>query len=363
MNKYIIALLVVVLVLCAGCSNQEPAQTEVPAETVPATTAPAETTVPPTTEETVPVPELSTGYALADKTPAILDTLMRQDTVDVVGEYDEDHYVIKTDLGYGLIRKELVRMSDEAPYETWSGYAYYNAELYANLHLMGEPVAKLKTNTKVEVLDDLGYCYLVQVDDAEGFMLKPRISKRRITSSSGGGSSAGQDGGDITMQFQGGVTLLAAIEQSGDVTGQAVVLANGTEVILGYFNRGEALPLVAEDGFAESREGYTAVYLDGLYGYVPQWLIQVEAYEPWDGYSRWNSMVYDNFYLLGDPIAKLNSNAKVHVVEELETCYLVEVNNVTGYMAKDMVSKTKITSNGGSGNSGGGDNAWTPPAL
>lgn len=61
--------------------------------------------------------------------------------------------------------------------------------------------------------------------------------------------------------------------------------------------------MVAEDGFAENREGYVAVYLDGLYAYVPQRLVltqEAEAYEAWDGYSRWNGVVYDNFYLLGD---------------------------------------------------------------
>ncbi len=390
MRKCIIALLVLLPILCAGCKKQEPVQTEAP------TTAPTETTVPPTTEETIPVPELNMGTALVDDTPAILNTLMRDDVVDVVGEYDEDHYVIKTEKGYGLVKKELLRLKGEAAYEVWTGYAYWNAEVYDNLHLTGEPAQKLKTNTKVEVLDDLGYCYVVRVEETEGYMNKSRLAKWPFSSGGGnsgsggggsssgsgggGGGSTGADGGDISLQFQGNIVLLAAIEQSGDVTGQAAVLADGTEVVLGYFDRGEEIPMVAEDGFAENREGYVTVYLDGLYAYVPQELVltqEAEVYEAWDGYSRWNGVVYDNFYLLGDPIDKLYTNVKVHVIAELENCYLVEVNEITGYMSKEVVSQTRISTgrgnsdsggSGGGGNSGGGGSSgggaeWSPPAL
>ena len=382
MKKYIIVLLALALLLCAGCKKQEPVQTEAP------TTAPTETTVPPSTEETIPVPELNMGSAMVNETPAILDILMRDDVVDVVGEYDEEYYVIKTNVGYGLVKKELLRLESEAAYEVWTGYAYWNAEVYDNFYLTGEPVQKLKTNTKVEVLDDLGYCYVVRVAETEGFMNKSRLAKWPFSSggsgdsggsggSGGGGGSTGADGGDISLQFNGGIVLLATIEQKGDVTGQATVLADGTEVVLDYFDRGEEIPMVAEEGFAENREGYVTVYLDGLYAYVPQDLVVTEdsvAYEAWDGYSRWNGVVYDNFHLLGDPIDKLYTNVKVHVIAELENCYVVEVNEVTGYMSKDVVSKTRISTGGGnsdSGGSGGGGNSggsgggaeWSPPAL
>lgn len=387
MKKYIIVLLAVTILLCAGCAKQQSAETTVP------TTVPTETTVPPTTEETIPVPELKMGRAMVDDTPAILSILMRDDTVDVVGEYDDDHYVIKTEKGYGLVKKELLRNTEEAVYEAWTGYAYYHAEFYNNYRLTGEPQL-LNQNTKVEVLDDLGYCYIVRIDDTIGFMNKSRLAKWRFSSgggsgssgggggssggSGGGGSSTGADGGDISLQFQGGITLLSAIEQTGEVSGQAVILADGTEVILGYFDRGDEIPVVTEDGFAENWDGYVTVYLDGLYAYVPQMLVQAEeteVYEEWDGYSRWNGVVYDNFYLLGDPIDKLYTNVKVHVLAELENCYLVEVNEVTGYMSKDVVSQTRIATGGGGssdssgggngsgGSGGGGGDEWSPPAL
>lgn len=356
MKKYILVMLALALFWCTGCAKQEPVQTEVPttAPTVAPTEAP---TVPPTTEATIPVPKLSMGSALVDKTPAILDTLMRDDVVDVVGEYDEDHYAIKTDLGYGLVKKELLRLASEATYEVWTGYATKNAEVFNNLHFTGEPAQKLKTNTKVEVLDDIGYCYVVNIEDMEGFMDKSCLRKQRITS---GGGSTGADGGDISLQIHYEIEFLSMIKQGGDVTSQAVVLADGTEVVLGYFERGEEIPMVAESGFVEDREGYIAVYLEGLYAYVPQFLVladEAETYETWDGYSRWSALVYDNFYLLGESVDKLSTNFVVRVIAEFENCYVVEYNETIGFMSKDQVSKSKIPTSSGDGAE------WSPPAL
>ncbi len=359
MKKSLIVLLALALILCAGCTKQDPVQTETPTtapvQTEAPTTVPVEETVPPTTEETIPVPELSTAYAMVDQTPAILDTLLRDDVVDVVGEYDENHYVIKTDLGYGLVKKEMVRLDGQDPYAVWTGYAYHNAEVYDNFYLSGEPVLKLNQNTNVEVLDELRYCYVVRVEDQMGFMNKKSLAQWPIVS----GGGAGEDGGDIILQGQGGISLLSVVEQTGDVTGQAVVLADGAEVVLGYFSRGEEIPVVAEDGFAENRDGCVTVYLNGLYAYVPEMLVLpegAEAYTVWDGYSQWNGVVYDNYYLLGEPVVKLYSNAEIHVIEELENCYLVEVNGTTGYMSKEMVSQTRIPTGDGGGE-------WTPPAM
>lgn len=363
MKTYLIVIVSIVLLLCAGCGQQEPVQqTEAPTaapvqQTEAPTVAPTEETVPPTTAETVPVPELTMGTALADETPALLDILMRGDTVDVVGEYDEGHYVIETDLGYGLVQKELLRLEGDAAYEVWTGYAKRNAKVYGNYRFLGEPVQKLKQNTKVEVLDDLGYCCVVRVDDAVRYMDLDDLSKKKISS-----DDTGADGGDISLQNQGSVWLLAAIEQAGTVTGQAVVLADGTEVILGYFNRGEEIPIVAEAGFAENWEGYVTVYLNGLYAYVPQMLVLPEgaaAYAAWDGYSKKSSKVYDNFYLLGDHIDKLSTNTKIHVLAEIYGCYLVEVDGIPCYMKQDSVSKNKISTE----KEDSDDAEWSPPAM
>lgn len=386
MKRYWLVCLACILIFAAGCGKTADAQ---PLETTAEVTV--ETTLPPeTTEETIAVPQTTCGTARVHNTPAVLNTRMRGDQVDVVGEYDESHYVIKTEEGYGLVRREFIRMEGESAYETWTGYARWNAEFYTNLYLSGEPAQKLTTNTEVTVLDDLGYCYVVQLEETVGFVKQDRISKWRISSGGsgddegggggggsggGGGGGGGQDGGDISLRYHGSIQLLAAIEQKGEVTGTGTILADGAEVILGYFNRGEEIPVVTEDGFAESKEGFHTVYLDGLYAWVEETLVCMEtdesAFEEWDGYARWSAAVYDNYHLMGTPKDKLNTNTKIHVVDELENCYMVEIEEVSGFMAKDMVSKWRFSSGstddeggGGGGSGGGGGGAeWTPPAL
>ena len=87
-------------------------------------------------------------------------------------------------------------------------------------------------------------------------MKQDQISKWWINT--GGGASgngernppAGQDGGEISLYFNGSVQLLSAIAQTGEVTGTGTILADGTEVILGYFARGEEIPVVMEEGFS-----------------------------------------------------------------------------------------------------------------
>ena len=385
MKRITLVLLCLVLLLTAGCAKQEPAVTT-EATTQP-TTVPTETTAPPTE----PLPQTEEATILADHVPAILSILSRGDTVDVVGEYDEEHYVIKTELGYGLVEKQLLAMPGAEAYEAWTGYSRWNRNVYDNYRLSGTPIQVLKTNTKIEVLDDLGGCCVVKVEDVTGFMKLEDISKSPIRSQSssggdsgsgggsgGGGSSGGgggQDGGDISLQFNGGIVLLSAITQEGSVTGQATVRADGTEVVLGYYDRDETAQVVVESGFAEDWEGYATVMMDDLYAHVPETLIQrkaEEAYAQWDGFAKYNTLFYDNFYLQGEG-KRLNTNTAIHVVADLDICYLVKVEDSLGYVAKTMVSQTKIVTRstqteddgggGSSGGGGGGGQEWSDPVL
>ena len=382
MKKVFVVFLAFTLLLCAGCAKEEPA----PTETVPETTVP-ETTVPETTEETIPVPELEYGTAKVNGVPAILDTLSRGDIVDVVDNYDEYHVVVKTAEGYGLVEKHLIRMSTEPEYEAWTGYAAWNAAIYDNYNLSGEPIKKANTNGKVEVLDDLGHCCLVQYEDITGYMAEELLSKTPRSYGSGGDSggggggggggapAGGQDGGDISLQFQGGFTRLAYVTpQEGSASGQAKVLADGTEVLLGYFDHGDSIPVVAEKGFAEDKEGYYAVFLVDLYAYVPTELVHMEGdelYEEWNGYSKYNAVMYEDQYLSRSPSDKLKTNTEVKVLQELENSYCVEVEGMFGYMEKKSVNKYRYTAGGGGDSGGGGGGGgggapapeWSPPAL
>ena len=361
MKRIMILLLVAILLVTAGCGAQQPESTEatVPETTIPATEAPTEPpTEAPTEAPTEPVPECVNAVVQVDDAPAILELLNRGDTVDVVGEYDEDHYVIKTESGYGLVEKQLLRMSSEPAYEVWTGYATSKAALYTNYQLMGEPKQSLGRNTQMEVLDELKYCYVVKLGEETGYILKAQVSKNYIRYS-GGGNSGGADGGDISLR--GGIFSLAMIEQSGDVTGSATVLADEAQVILGYFDREELAPVVVEEGFATAWEGYYTLYLDGMYAYLPQHLALAEgeeAYSQWDGFAGYSASVYDNYLLQGDGV-KIGVNTTVTVLYDGGYFYVVSIGGDIGYMALKQVGTNRFATGGGGG--GGGD--WTPPAM
>lgn len=308
--------------------------------------------------------KLTSGIAITNNTPAIQSVRMRGDVVEVVGEYDDNHYVVQTSECYGIVEKGLLRSAAETPYESWVGYSYINAEVYDNYHLMGTPIQKLPMNTRVAVLDDLGYGYVVQASNITGFMSKSALTKWPSSSGGGsgsgsGGSSSGADGGDIILSSFGLYVPLSAVSKTDEWTGQAVVLADGTEIVLYYYDRGEQLDIVSDAVIPAEWEGYACVYINESYGYVPKGLFRtqgMEAYEAWNGFSLWNGVVYDNYYLLGDPSERLYTNYPVKVLDELDNCYLVEVNGKTGFMSKEQVSKFSISS----GKSGG---EWSPPAM
>ena len=85
-------------------------------------------------------------------------------------------------------------------------------------------------------------------------------------------------------------------------------------------------------------------------------------------------MFYDNFYLRGEG-KRLNTNTAIHVIADLDTCYLVTVEDDFGYVPKEMVSEKRIVSkkapaeSGGSGGGtsggggGGGGQEWSDPVL
>ena len=374
MKRLLILLLAAAMLLTAGC-NSEPVDPTVAntTEAVDTTDAAQETTQETTEAPTEPVPQRVNARVQVDDAPAILTVLGRGEVVDVVGEYDEDHYVVKTDAGYGLMEKQLLWMSDAEPYKTWTGYATGYVPVYDNYQLTGEPIQSLSLNKQVVVLAELKYCCLVQLGDTLGFVKNGGISKYYIeyNEPEKEEESGGQDGGDISL-FNGGITLLATVEQSGEVTGTAVVLVDKAPVILGYFLLGETVEVVAEEGFAPAWEGYHTLYLNGFYAYMPQDLVLEETEEPysvWEGYCAYGAYVYDNYLLLGEGDWQ-NTNTVVTVLWDSGEFYVVSVGGEIGYMACDKVSESKYqTGNGGnnSGNNSGSNEEesgdWTPPAL
>lgn len=305
--------------------------------------APAETQPVETLQESTVEMEVEYVTAQVNGIPAVLATRSRGDAVDVVGTFDEKHYVVKLDVGYGLVEKNLVRREGETDYEPWTGYAYRNAAVYDNYRLWGDPVRKLGSDAEVKVLDDLGWCVLVDLEGETGYMKQESLAKKAGNSgasdsgSNSNGGASGQDGGEISMQFSGKITLLSTIApQEGTVSGKAKILADQTQIVLGYFDRGDRIPVLKQSAKDET----LTVYLDGLYAEVSGVYVLAEgekAYPSWEGQSTQILSVYSDYWMQGSPIDRLNANTTVMILYELENSYLVEVNGVTGYVAKEAV--------------------------
>lgn len=377
MKKILVFLLVITMLLAAGCGNQQPEPTEVtvPETTVSVTEAPTEAPTEPPTE---PKPTCVNAQVQVKGVPAVLSILNRGDLVEVVGEYEGSYYVVQVDSLYGFVEKQLLRLETEEAYESWTGYAKNKAGFYDNYRLQGEAVQTLKTNTEIQVLDELDYCYVVQLEESIGFISKEQVSKKRITyggggdysGGGGGGSSSGggQDGGDITLRY--GIVTLSATEGQTVVTGQAQVLADGTQFVLGLYNIGDTVSVVTEEGFAPAWDGHYTLYVDGLYAYLPKSFVLLEGEEPfaqWEGYCAKKAVIYDNYLMQGEG-KTLKVNTEITVLWDGGDFYLVSTGDELGYLPITQVSATRYSTGGGyydGGSSGGGGyvEEWSPPVL
>ncbi len=396
MKKGIAYLLLLMMLFMSGCGQKqpEPGTTAAPPETVAPETTEAETTVP----ETAPEPKLESAWVQGEGVPEVLSLLHRGDRVEVLSWIDETHAWVKAGEQEGSVEKQLLQMGNEESYVQWAGYSMYNAQCFANYFLTGQ-AETLPTNTKLDVLEELDSCYLVALEDGTtGFVSKTKVSRYMTgiggggnSSPAGGGSSGGsggsgssgggggQDGGDITLMVPGRLSLLADVRWTGD----AVIKADGAELVLTTLSRGTELELIAEEGFAPDLEGYTTVYLGKEKGaaYVPeQWIRKQgeDAFEAWDGYAGYNCQLFDNIRLQGTAMKKIYTNSPVKVLWEAENVLLVQAGEELGYVAAETVRTTPIVAapsggdSGGSGGSGGGSGGssgsgsggeWTPPML
>ena len=378
MKKFFVIFLALTLALGTGCSNQgEQPTTPVAVATAP-TTAPApaaDQTEP--AETTAPAPRTVEGTIQGIHIPAILSFPQRGDIVQVTGYPDEATATVTVGDAQGSFAKVLLRFDSEESYEAWQAYAKYNTQVFGGYTLVGEPLATLKTNTQMTVLDDLGECYLVQTEDLTGYIAKTQASKWRIkgsSSSSGtgsGGSGTGKDGGDISLtSFEGDIrpVLLADTVK----TGAAQVRADGGRVVLKYFDRGDKVQLVLDAEVAPEIPGYALILEDGVLAYIPvDWVEKPgdEAFQPWEGYAGYQCKRYDNFELAGKSLGQLSGNKKITVLWKSGDLLLVQSGDSFSYIAESTARTTPIPrSSGGSsgsggsgGGSGGGD--WTPPKL
>lgn len=363
-----------ILVCMAGCS----AKTEQPEQsTAPETTAAPETTVPETTvpETTMPLPKLVAGTIQGENIPGILCLLKQGDRVEVTGYADETHALVKMETGTGTVERELLRFAGDAAYESWTAYARYHTDMYRDYKLIGKPSETLKTNTKLTVLDELEDCYLVQAGQNMGYIAKAQASKYRIQSGAGGsaGTPGSQDGDNISLTaaeaIESRIVLLGNITK----TGSAEIRADGGAVVLKSFHRGDTVQIVAQEGFAPELPGYTAIWEDDTYAYIPTPWISRDGdgeFTPWEGFAGNGCYLYDNYEMRGKPLKKINVNKSVTVLWQAGDVTLVRVGEDAGYVFTETIRTSRVPANGGGGgssgggsSSGGGGPQWTPPAM
>lgn len=378
MKKFFVIFLALTLALGAGCSNQgEQPTAPVAVASAPATEpAPAADQTEPTETTAPAAPRTVEGTIQGIHIPAILSFPQRGNIVQVTGYPDEATATVTVGDAQGSFAKVLLRFDSDESYEAWQAYAKYNTRVFEGYTLVGEPLATLKTNTQMTVLDDLGECYLVQTEDLTGYIAKTQASKWRIKSSSSsgsgsGGSGTGKDGGDISLTgFAGDIrpVLLADTVK----TGAAQVRADGGRVVLKYFDRGDKVQLVLDAEVAPEIPGYALILEDGVLAYIPvDWVEKPgdEVFQPWEGYAGYQCKRYDNFELAGKSLGQLSGNKKITVLWQSGDVLLVESESGVSYIAASTARTTPIPrSSGGSSGSGGsgggsGGDAWTPPKL
>lgn len=370
MRKGIAFILAVLLLLTlASCGSKAEETTpvvEVP-ETAPATTAPAD----PVTEPTAPAPtepEWESGIVRAGIGEGVYAIFDAGTELNVIGQF-QSYYVIEREDVNLLVHQQLLRLEEEAPFESWEGFSGRGVDVYDNVYFRGEPIAKLKMNVPVTVMESKGnWAYIVWAD-GKGFVRADMLSKGVITGSSADSGSSDADGTDVPVgsltaadeSFLPEIYLLGAYygpeaDKRFDPV-KATVLADGTEGYICLLVRGDEVKVTSFD------EEIATIWLgEEFYADIPRWLLLLPGdapYTPWTGYVRYKGIIYGEYQMRTEQESP-SLNKEVTVVDEVNGLYVVEYDGKTGYMEIDAVSDKKLTTGSGSTDSG---STWTPPKL
>lgn len=370
------ALAVALLLTMAACSKEEAA-----APTTVPTTVPTPTTEPtPTEPAPPPEPEWEPGISRATYGEGFYTTLTKGTEVNVVGAY-ADYFIIAGDEVDLIVEKRLVRLESEEPFEVKDGFARKNTEVYASVYMREEPIATLKTNTELKVLEGKGeWLYTgnwlyVEWDGGAGYVRAEQVGPTRLRGGGGGGGGGGPtDGTDVDIGglsadgVSGQIVLLGDYygpEMEEDFEGgKGIVIADDIEAYLCLLLRDGEAKVVSYD------EEICTIYLgNGMTAQVPRWLLRLEGdeeYESWNGFIKGKQVVCKE-YQMRNILVELKTNNEVLVLDELPDCYVIEVDGRIGYVPLDGVSRTRVTGGGGGGGGNGGGNGggdgWTPPAM
>ena len=360
MKKYLLLLLALCL-LTAGCGKgQEAPTTEPPASEAPATQATEETTAPETT-----APKTREVQVMGDHIPVIRLLLEGGQTLEVTG-YEGTLAKVTAGEEQGLVETGFLRFPDEL-FESRTAYALWNAGLYPDFSCLGEPLEKLATNTKLEVLEELENCLYVQVGEKLGFVplaqQSPYLYQSPADNGSGSSGSSGgsgsKDGGDIELMYSGNLRLLADEVK----TGEAKAKVSGVPLVLRFCDYGDPVS-VLESGTAPELPGYTAILeSDGTTAYIPTaWLADAQTFTPWEGYAGSNCKLYEDYLISGKEVKTLYTNKPLTVLWDTGLTALVQADGERFYAASATLRQTPLVTTPAP-ESGGSSDLWTPPAL
>ena len=126
-----------------------------------------------------------------------------------------------------------------------------------------------------------------------------------------------------------------------------VIRAGLTEAVYTTFDAGTELNVIGQ--FLN----YYVVEQEDVNLLIHKQMLRLEGeapFESWAGFTKYGTEVFDNPYLRGEPIATLNTNTEVTVLESNAGWACIEWAEGKGYTAPDMLSKWKLSGSNGNGN-------------
>lgn len=370
MKKYI-ALLLALCLLSSGCGKRQEPTVEAPTVTEVPTTEAA--TQPEPTAPEATLPETTPATVMGDNIPVVRLLLPQGTAVDVTG-YTGDWAKVTLDDMEGLIEARFLRFPDE-PFTSWTGYTQWNAGLYPDYTCLGTPLKTFGTNTRAEVLEELGSCLYVRIDGDTGFLPASQLSRYPYQASAGdsgtsgdsGGSSGPQDGGDISLKHPFTVRLLSDAVK----TGSASSKIDGVPFVLRLCSLGDTVRVCPPEA-APELPGYTAILeSDGSFAYIPtQWLDTYQSFTPWDGYAGSACKLFDSYILSGTEVLTAYTNKPLTVLWDTGTVAFIQSENSRYYTASSTLRETPLplspapdTGSGTGDGSSGSSDLWTPPKM